>query len=50
MAIDLAAIRRQFPALSETDNGEPRLYFDNPAGTQVPKSVADRVSDCLLHK
>ncbi len=50
MAIDLERIRAQFPSLSEMDNGKPRLYFDNPAGTQVPLSVAERMSDCLLHK
>jgi len=50
MTIDLGHIRAQFPSLAETDNGRPRLYFDNPAGTQVPQSVADRVADCLLHK
>lgn len=45
---DLAAIRAQFPALSDTDDGVARLYFDNPAGTQVPAMVAERMSDCLL--
>ncbi len=49
MTIDLATIRSQFPALAITDNGQRRLYFDNPAGTQVPQPVADRMSDCLLH-
>ncbi|NIA26658.1 MAG: cysteine desulfurase-like protein [Desulfobulbaceae bacterium] len=49
MTIDLATIRSQFPALAITDDGRRRLYFDNPAGTQVPQSVADRMSDCLLH-
>ena len=48
MTFDLDAIRSQFPALSETDGGVPRIYFDNPAGTQVPKRVADAMSDCLL--
>jgi len=47
---DLDRIRAQFPSLDETDNGRPRLYFDNPAGTQVPTSVAERMTDCLLHK
>jgi len=47
---DLDRIRAQFPSLHETDNGKPRLYFDNPAGTQVPTSVAERMADCLLHK
>ena len=36
MQYDLDAIRAQFPALAITDNGTPRVYFDNPAGTQVP--------------
>ena len=48
MAFDLEAIRSQFPALSDTDHGTPRIYFDNPAGTQVPARVADAMSDCLL--
>jgi cysteine desulfurase family protein (TIGR01976 family) len=49
-AFELERVRAQFPSLSETDNGNPRLYFDNPAGTQVPLSVAERMTDCLLHK
>ena len=48
MKLDLEAIRSQFPALSETDDGVARVYFDNPAGTQVPKRVADAMSQCLL--
>ena len=47
---DLQRIRAEFPSLAETDEGRPRLYFDNPAGTQVPRIVAERMSDCLLHK
>lgn len=45
---DLETIRACFPALSIVDNGVPRIYFDNPAGTQVPQLVADRMSECLL--
>ena len=48
MAFDLEAVRAQFPALAETDAGIPRVYFDNPAGTQVPRSVVDRMSNCML--
>ncbi len=48
MSFDLEVIRSQFPALSIEDNGVPRIYLDNPAGTQVPASVADAMSDCLL--
>ena len=50
MQIDLESIRSQFPALAITDDGVRRIYFDNPAGTQVPQSVADAVADALLHK
>jgi cysteine desulfurase family protein (TIGR01976 family) len=48
MPFDLAAVRAQFPALAIQDNGRRRIYFDNPAGTQVPASVAQAMSDCLL--
>lgn len=48
MQFDLESVRAQFPALSIADNGVPRVYFDNPAGTQVPKSVAAAMSECLL--
>lgn len=50
MSFDLAAVRAEFPALALTDNGARRIYFDNPAGTQVPTTVADAMSDCLLKK
>jgi cysteine desulfurase family protein (TIGR01976 family) len=49
MTIDIDRIRGQFPSLFETDDGKPRLYFDNPAGTQVPQMVVDRMADCMLH-
>ncbi len=48
VTFDLEAVRSRFPALSIADNGQGRIYFDNPAGTQVPRSVADRMSACLL--
>ena len=38
----IESVRAQFPALAITDNGTPRIYFDNPAGTQVPQRVMDR--------
>ena len=50
MQYDLESVRSQFPALAMSDNGVRRIYLDNPAGTQVPQSVADAMSDCLLHK
>ena len=48
MRYDAKAIRSEFPALSVHDGGVPRIYFDNPAGTQVSQSVVDAMSDCML--
>jgi len=48
MPLDIAALRSQFPALSRQQDARPVVYLDGPAGTQVPKSVADAVSECLL--
>jgi len=48
MQLDPGAIRAQFPSLSTRDNGTRRIYLDNPAGTQVPNLVVQRMSDCLL--
>mgnify|MGYP001033076215 FL=1 len=45
----IEAVRGKFPALSLTDKGRRRIYLDNPAGTQVPRAVADAVSNCLLN-
>ncbi|MEO8620287.1 MAG: cysteine desulfurase-like protein [bacterium] len=45
----LDAIRADFPALARLENGHPVAYFDGPGGTQVPRAVADAVSDYLLH-
>jgi cysteine desulfurase family protein (TIGR01976 family) len=42
-------IRGHFPALSRRYNGQPIAYFDGPGGTQTPRSVAEAVSDYLLH-
>lgn len=35
-------VRAVFPSLRVTDAGHRRIYFDNPAGTQVPQQVIDR--------
>jgi cysteine desulfurase family protein (TIGR01976 family) len=47
---DIDAVRRQFPALSIADAGRERIYFDNPAGTQVPQQVIDRTVEALRDK
>jgi selenocysteine lyase/cysteine desulfurase len=48
MPFDVARIRQQFPALAVDDGGRPRIYFNNPAGTQVPRQVIDRTVDCFV--
>lgn len=41
--------RNQFPALQRTENGKQVVYFDGPAGTQVPTRVAEAMTYYLLH-
>jgi cysteine desulfurase family protein (TIGR01976 family) len=48
MPFDLDSIRAQFPALAIRDGEASRIYFDNPAGTQVPQRVVDAMSRCLV--
>jgi len=48
VTFDIDRIRAQFPALALADDGQPRVYLDNPAGTQVPQQVIDRMVDCLV--
>jgi cysteine desulfurase family protein (TIGR01976 family) len=45
----LAAIRNEFPALARVHRGQPVAYFDGPGGTQVPRRVAEAVTDYLYH-
>jgi len=47
--ITVEQIRREFPALSRTHNGLPVAYFDAPGGTQVPRAVAEAMTDYLFH-
>jgi cysteine desulfurase family protein (TIGR01976 family) len=42
-------IRSNFPALERSHNGFPVAYFDGPGGTQVPRAVAEAMSDYLFH-
>jgi len=48
MTFDLAAIRAQYPSLSAADDGHRRIYLDNPAGTQVPALVVERMRECMF--
>ncbi len=42
--IDVIAIRKQFPSLQRQHNGMPIVFTDGPAGTQVPQSVIDAIT------
>jgi cysteine desulfurase family protein (TIGR01976 family) len=43
--LDVEAVRQQFPALSLRIDGQPAVFLDNPAGTQVPQVVIDRLTE-----
>ena len=45
---DLEQIRGKFPALNIKDSGVRRIYFDNPAGTQVPIEVIEAMQKCMI--
>jgi cysteine desulfurase family protein (TIGR01976 family) len=42
-------IRDHFPALKRRHHGLPVAYFDGPGGTQVPLSVAEAMTNYVLH-
>ena len=42
-------IRAHFPALRRRYGGNWVAYFDGPGGTQVPRQVAEAMTDYLLH-
>lgn len=44
---DVERCRRQFPALGRELAGQPVVYFDGPAGSQVPQRVIDAVAGYL---
>jgi cysteine desulfurase family protein (TIGR01976 family) len=46
--IDISAVRKKFPSLSQTQDEKPVVYFDNPGGTQVPQTVLDAMVQYLL--
>lgn len=44
-ALDITAIRRQFPVLQREVKGHPLVYLDNAATSQKPKVVIDALVD-----
>lgn len=47
--LTIAAIRNDFPILSEEINGKPLVYFDNAATTQKPQVVLDALNGYYQH-
>ncbi|HEY3565664.1 MAG TPA: cysteine desulfurase [Casimicrobiaceae bacterium] len=48
--LDVAALRRDFPILTERVNGKPLVYLDNAATTQKPASVIDALDAYYRHE
>jgi hypothetical protein len=48
MPFPLSRIRSRFPSLNLSHAGRQRVYFDNPAGTQIAKQSLQRMNDCRL--
>lgn len=48
-AIDVAAIRADFPVLDQQINGRPLVYLDNAASSQRPRQVIDTISRYYEH-
>ncbi|MCG3135761.1 MAG: Cysteine desulfurase SufS [Planctomycetes bacterium] len=47
-ALDVAAIRREFPILATEARGRPLVYLDSAATSQKPRSVVEALSDFYL--
>ena len=45
--LDIDWVRQQFPALRQTVDGQPAVFFDAPGGTQVPQQVINAISEYL---
>jgi cysteine desulfurase/selenocysteine lyase len=48
--IDFERIRKDFPVLEQDVNGQPLVYFDNAASSQMPRQVADRIDYYHRHE
>lgn len=45
----VSEIRAHFPALARQHSGHKVAYFDGPGGTQVPRAVAEAMTDYLFN-
>ncbi|MEX6426222.1 cysteine desulfurase SufS [Providencia manganoxydans] len=49
MTYNVAAVRQDFPALSQNINNHPLVYLDNAASAQKPLQVVEKESEFTLH-
>jgi len=49
-AVDFEKIRNDFPVLHQKINGQPLVYLDNAASSQMPVQVADRIDHYHRHE
>jgi len=47
--LDVESVRKNFPSLEQNHEGRPVVFFDNPGGTQVPRTVVEAMNRYLLH-
>jgi cysteine desulfurase family protein (TIGR01976 family) len=45
VALDVDAVRSEFPALALEQDGRPVVFLDGPGGTQVARGVIDAITD-----
>lgn len=48
MPYDVDAVRSCFPGLSREQDGQPAVFFDNPAGTQMAQRAIDRMVSAMV--
>jgi len=48
--LDVAAIRRDFPILSETVRGKPLVFLDSAASAQKPRAVIEAMVQAMEHR
>ena len=44
LLLDVAAVRADFPLLTDAHAGRPPIYLDNAATSQKPRAVVDRIA------
>lgn len=50
MSYDVSLVRENFPGLKRTKNGQSVAFLDNPAGTQIARSVVERMTETMFYK